>query len=318
MTVTPDAIRAAWTRIRPHIRHTPLEPSLWLSRHTGAEVLLKLETQQVTGSFKPRGGFNVLLTLTGAQKKRGIVAPTAGNHGISLAYAAGQVGIPVRIYLPQNTDPAKIERLEAYGAQVEQREDFKAAHRAALRASDELGMTFVSAYNHPAMIAGGGTVALEILKDCPEVDTVVVGMGGGGLAAGLGILLKSSNPSIQIWGVQMANSPTFGHWLAAGKPVPVTLQPSMAAGLSGYVEEDTLTFPLLQAHLDRVVTISEEELAASMAWLLDREQQLTEPSGAAAAAALLQLGPECRGRTIAALLTGRNIGLDSLLSLVGK
>lgn len=317
MNVAVHDVRLAAERIGPHVRRTPLDPSLSLSSHTGADVRLKLETRQVTGSFKPRGGFNALLTLPEHQRARGVVAPTAGNHGISLAYAGRELGVPVRIYLPENSDPAKLERLKAYGARVEPRPDFAAAHAGAVEAAAREGLALVSAYNHPAMIAGGGTVALEILRDMPEVDTVVAGMGGGGLCAGMGLALKASNPAIQLWGVQMENSPTFGRWLEAGRPVPVELSPSVAVGLSGYVEEDTMTFPILRQVMDRVITISERELAASMAWLLDRDQELTEPSGAAAAAALLQLGRQCQGRSIAAVLTGRNVGLDSLLSLVG-
>lgn len=316
MAVTIEAIKTAARRIKPHVRHTPLAPSISLSKHTGADVYLKLETQQVTGSFKPRGGFNALLTLPEEQRAKGVVAPTAGNHGISLAYVARELDIPVHIYLPEDTDPAKLELLDAYGAVINIRPDFGAAHSGAMEAVEREGFTFLSAYNHSAMIAGGGTVALEILEDMPEVDTVMVGMGGGGLAAGLGTVLRAANPAIQLWGVQMENSPTFGHWLDAGKPVSVDLSSSIAAGLYGYVEEDTMTFPILRQVMDRVITISEDELKASMAWLLDREQELTEPSGAAAAAALIQLGQKCAGRKVAAVLTGRNIGLGALLSLI--
>lgn len=201
-TVTIQSVLQAHARIRSFVRHTPLEYSIHLSRQTSAEVYLKMENLQFSGSFKPRGSFNRLLKLNEAERLRGVIAPTAGNHGIGLSYAAAQLGVPAHIYLPESADPAKIVMLKAYGARIRYFETVKDARLAARQVAQTEGMTFLSAYNDESMIEGGGTIALEILSDLPDVEVVVVCLGGGGLLSGIGTAIKAINPAIKVWGVQ--------------------------------------------------------------------------------------------------------------------
>jgi threonine dehydratase len=303
-------------RIRPFIFHTPLEYSEILSRNCKADIYLKLESQQKTGSFKPRGAFNYLMTLPPDQRKKGVVAPTAGNHGLGLAYAAGKLDIPAKIYLPEDTDETKIQRLHDYGAEVITCKTIETARQNAMSASEEEGAVFVSAYNNLGMIAGGGTVGLEMIQDLPELDIVLVCAGGGGLISGIGSVMKAMNPEIQVWGVQMGNSPTLAQWFSAGKTIPVELKPSVAEGLSGYIEPETITFPIIQKVVDRFITITEESVIKAMGFMMDNHQQIVEPSGAAAIAALLNMGDELEGHTIGVTVTGRNVGSDRYLQLL--
>lgn len=196
-------------------------------------------------------------------------------------------------------------------------ETIEDARQDALRAAEEEGFTFVSAYNDNAVVAADGTIGLEILSDRPDVEVVVVCVGGGGLAAGIGTVMKAVNPKIEVWGVQAANSPTFARWYEAGETVPVELQPSIAEGLSGYIEPDTITFPIFRQVVDKVVTVSEQELVEAMKWMLDFHQHVVEPSGVAAVAALLQSPERFSGRRVSATVSGRNISRPRLMSLIG-
>jgi len=314
-TVTMQEIIESRTRIRPYIRHTPLEKNRELSDRYEANIYLKLENLQVTGSFKARGSIEMLLRLGKTERERGVIAPSAGNHGIGLAYAASLFNVPAFVYLPIDADPSKVKALESYGADITFFDSIEEARLTALHDAKEKGSTFVSAYNNHAMIRAGGTIGLEILEDLQNVDTVISGLGGGGLTAGLCLALKSANPNIKIWGVQAKNSPTFAVWHQNGKVMPVHLQPSIADGMSGPIEPETITFPIIHELIDGIITVTEEEIVEAMKTMLD-SQYIVEPTGAAGIAALKQLGGELRGRNAAVLVTGRNISWSRFVSLV--
>jgi threonine dehydratase len=309
--------KEARERIQPYIRHTPLEYNWELSSLFAANIFLKLENLQVTGSFKARGSFNKLLTLTQEQRERGVIAPSAGNHGIGLAYAAHQLNIPALVYLPKDADSSKVKALEQFGALNTFFDTIEEARVAALEAAENKGYTFLSAYNDPSMIAAGGTIGLEILEDLSDVDIVISCLGGGGLTAGLCLALKAINPRIEVWGVQTENSPTFAVWNEAGKAISVDLEPSIAEGLSGPIEPETITFPIIHRHIDRILTVSEKELIAAMKLMLN-SQYMIEPSGAAGVACLPQVGSELNGRKVAIIITGRNISWSRFRSLVSE
>ena len=309
-------IHRARQRIAPYVRHTPLEPSEALSRRAGTSVLLKLETMQVTGSFKPRLSFHKLLTLDAEARSRGVIASSAGGHGLGLAYVGRTLGVDVEVYLPSFADPRKVERMRELGARLTFFESVQAARQAAQERARETGRTFVSAYNDPAIIAGGGTVGLEVLDDAPDTDLVLVGMGGGGLASGLGIALGTANPRARVWGVQSEAAPVLARWLEAGRPVPVETRPSIALGLGALLEEDSLSFTLAKRWVERTVCVSEDDLRAAMALLLEEHQLVVEPSGAAPVAALLKSDVRAFSRVVL-VLTGRNIGARAFLSHVG-
>lgn len=314
-TITLQKIIQARQRIGPYIHHTPLEYNTEFSRLYNANIYLKLENLQITGSFKPRGALNRLLTLNDTDRSRGVIAPSAGNHGIGLAYAAERLNIPAHVYLPKDADPGKIRSLERYGALVKFFDSIEEARLSALEAAREKGYTFLSAYNDPSVITAGGTVALEILDDLPNVDTVITCMGGGGLTAGICIALKSVNPDIEVWGVQTENSPSLAVWHQNGKVTPVNLNLSIAEGLSGPIEPETITFPIIQEHIDQILTVTEEELIDAIKQMLEY-QYIIEPSGIAGIAALKRYGKELRNRKVAIIVTGRNISWSRLTSLV--
>jgi threonine dehydratase len=311
-----ESVQAARARIAPFIRHTPLEPSAALSTHLGARAFLKLECLQVTGSFKPRISFNKLLSVSPEQRARGVVASSAGGHGIGLAYASKTLGVPAQLFLPHSVDARKLAVIRQHGAQTHFRESVEAARTAARAHALEHQQLFVSAYNDADIIAGGGTVGLEVAEDLPEVDLVVVGVGGGGLLSGLGLALERLAPSARLWGVQPEESPVMAKWLEQGRPVPVETRPNIADGLGAQVETDALTFPLLQRFVERMVLVSEADIRDAMGWLLEEHQLVVEPSGAAPVAALLR-HPPVGFRHVVAVITGRNIRRERYLKLLG-
>ncbi|MED1470575.1 threonine/serine dehydratase [Bacillus salipaludis] len=313
--ITLQHIIQAHVRIKPYIRQTPLEYNGELSGLYDTEIYLKMENLQITGSFKARGAFNKLLTLEKNQRELGVIAPSAGNHGIGLAYTAQKLNVPAFVYLPFDADESKVKALESYGASITYFDSIEEARVSALRAAEETGYTFFSAYNNRSMIEAGGTIGLEVLEDLTDVDTVITCLGGGGLTAGLCIALKSINSNIKVWGVQTKNSPTFAVWHQNGEVCPVDLQPSIAEGLSGPIEPETLTFPIIHEHIDRILTVIDEEIIEAMKSML-KHQYIVEPSGAAGIAALKQLGVEIKGRKIAVVVTGRNISWSRFLNLV--
>lgn len=315
-TVSVQDIVAAAERIRSTVRTTPLDPSPALSARIGAELRLKLESQQLTGSFKLRGATNVLASLTPEQRQTGVIAPTAGNHGLGLACAGHATGVPVSIYLPHAADPGKVATMRDFGARLTFFDDVEQARHAALTEAQRSGAVFVSAYNNLAMVAGGGTVGLEILQQWADAEIILVNIGGGGLAAGIATAVKAINPAIEVWGIQSEASPTFARWMDAGEPVPVVHSPSVAEGVSGPIEASTLTWPLVRDRVDRVLTVSEAEIKAAMRILLDVERQVAEPSGVPALAGALRYAGEIAGRRTVAVISGRNVAGSRYLSLL--
>lgn len=312
-----ESVQAARARIAPFIRHTPLEPSAALSTRVDARAFLKLECLQVTGSFKPRISFNKLLAVSAEQRARGVVASSAGGHGIGLSYAAKTLGVPAELFLPHSVDARKLAVIRHHGAQTRFFESVEAARKAARAHAREYGQLFVSAYNDADIISGGGTVGLEVVEDLPEVDLVVVGVGGGGLLSGMGLALERLAPTARLWGVQPEESPVMAKWLERGQPTPVETRPSIADGLGAQVEAEALTFPLLQRLADRMVLVSDADIRDAMAWLLEEHQLVVEPSGAASVAALLRHPPE-GFRHVVAIITGRNISRERYVKLLGE
>jgi len=314
-TVDISLIRQARERIHKYVLHTPLEFSHSLSQKAGANVFLKLESLQVAGSFKPRISFNKLLSLDEETKRRGAIASTAGGHGIGLSYAGKVLGVPIDIFLPRTVDPRKLELIKRNDVRLTFFDSVEAAREAALQAAAETGKTFVSAYNDPQIIAGSGTIGLEIGEDLPVADLVLVGMGGGGTACGISIALKESNPKAQVWGVQSEENGVLVEWLRAGKQIEVESRNSIAEGLGGTIESDSITFPLAQQWIDNTVLVSEEEIKDAMLWALDEHQYVIEPSGAAQIAALEKIDAS-KFKNIVIVVTGRNISRTRFLHIL--
>ena len=319
----PDAVslldvQAAARRIRPFVQRTPLERSARLSQVCGADVWLKLECFQLTGSFKLRGALNALLSLDDAARKRGVMTASAGNHGLGVARAADLTGLPAVVVVPETASPAKIELLRQTGCElILFGPDYDAAEAHAIELAQARGITFVSAYDDPAVVAGGGTISLEILEEHPETDLLIVPAGGGGLISGVALAAKGLKPSIRVVGVQSTASPSLHAALAAGRQVPVTVEDSLADGLSGNIAVGSITIDLARRYVDEVLLVSEAEIAAAMRDVLEHEHILIEGSAAVTVAALQGGRLPVAGQRVALVLTGRNVAPSVLRATLG-
>ena len=315
--VTIADIRAAHERIRSGIYRSPCPPSVPLSELTGAEVFCKLDLLQRTGSFKERGARNALLLLDDAQKARGVVAASAGNHALGLAYHGKLLGVPVTVVMPRFAPLVKVATCRRLGARVIlEGETFDDARRLAIELAEREGLNRVHGFDDARVIAGQGTMALEILEDVPDVDAIVVPTGGAGLLAGVSITAKALRPEIRIIAVEPTAAPSFGASLAAGRPVQVPIRPTLADGLAvGRVGD--LSFALAAPLVDRVVTVGEDSLSLAVLRLLELEKTVVEGAGAAALAGLLDEGcRDLRGKRVVLLLCGGNIDLTILDRLI--
>lgn len=306
-------VLAAAHRIRPHVVRTPLERSAYLSDLCGAEVWLKLECFQRSGSFKLRGALNALLSLDDSARQRGVLTASAGNHGLGLAHAAAQTGVAATVVVPATASAAKVEALRQTGVElVLHGADYDTAETFARRLAAERGATFVSPYNHPAVIAGGGTLALEVLEDRPDVELLVVPAGGGGLISGIGVAAKGIQPDIQVVGVQSFASPALHAAFNTGRLIAVPVADSLADGLAGNIEPGSITFDLTRRYVDQVALVEEVDIAHAMRTVLEREHCLVEGSAAVAVAALQGGLLSLARRRVALILTGRNVAASVL------
>lgn len=283
---SPADIRSAAARIAGTAVRTPLRLSPALSRIAEGDVYLKLETEQVTGSFKLRGAFNALSALDSASRVRGVVASSAGNHGLGVAFAAKSLGIRATIFVPETAPRVKRDGIAALGATVDASEpDYDAAMVHARRYANETGATFVHPCLGEMLLAGQGTVALEIIEQLPGVATVITCIGGGGLLGGIAGLLRAERADIRIIGAQTERTNAMAAALAAGHLVEIPSLPTLADGLAGQIDDDALAIG--RYGLDDICVITEEETAAAIAWLWKHEHVRPEGSGAVTAGAIL-------------------------------
>jgi threonine dehydratase len=297
-------VRAAAARIGSSIVRTPLERSLDLSKLCGVDVWLKFECFQLTGSFKLRGALNALMLMDAPTQ---VVTASAGNHGLGVARAAALLGVSATVVVPETASQAKVEALRHSGAELVQVGDtYDVAEAAAISLAREQVLPFISAYNDAAVIAGGGTVALEVVEDLPGVRELIVPAGGGGLISGVGIAAHGLDPDVRVYGVQSEASPALHAALAAGRLVPVEVLDSLADGLAGNVESGSMTLELLQRHVGRVELVAEQAIAEAMHWLLVHERVVVEGSAAVGVAALLERKIVPAG-SVVLVLTGRNV-----------
>jgi threonine dehydratase len=280
--------------------------SAGLSARTGAEVFLKCEQLQRTGSFKLRGATNALAALSAESRARGVVASSAGNHGLGLAAAAQALGVRARIFVPATAPAVKREGIAALGAEVDaSHPDYDAAHRAAELYARERGVTFVNPCAGEPLLAGQGTVAVEIVEILPDTRTFVVPVGGGGLAGGMAALLRAVAPSARIVGVQSELTNAMAASLAAGRRVDVAVPPTLADGLAGQI--DDTGYAIGRFALDTMITVTEREIADAIAWLAREHDTRVEGSGAVTVAALLHGHLSSLEGTVAAVISGGNI-----------
>jgi threonine dehydratase len=282
----PTDVLAAADRIRPLIKRTPLIKSSALTEMAGGDVYLKLENQQTTGSFKLRGALNVLSTLPADARKRGVVASSAGNHGLGVAYAAKHFGVPATIFVPSTAPQIKRDGIVALGATIDTTQpDYDKAMDAAKAFAAERGATYINPCLGEMLLAGQGTVALEILGDIPELATLVVNVGGGGLLGGCASLVRAVAPTVKIVGAQSENTAAMSRSLAAGHLVEIESLPTLADGLAGQIDDEA--FDIGRHGLDEMVVLSEAEITRAIAWLWEAEHQRVEGAGACGVGAVL-------------------------------
>lgn len=298
--MTPDDVVSAAGRIEGRVAATPLVRSSWLSEAASADVFLKLENQQLEGSFKTRGAFNALLQAPPGR----VVTASAGNHGRSLSFAARELGARLTVYAPRTAPAAKLDYIRAHGATLELCDSYDDAEERALEMSRAQGVPYISPYNHPDVVAGAGTVGLEAIDQSPDV--IVVPVGGGGLIGGIALAARTAARPPLVIGVEAEASPAFTTALAHGRIVPIDVRPTLADGLAGNAEAGSITFELIRDLTAGVVTVSEGEIAAAMDGVLEHEGQRAEGAGAVATAALMAGRLDVAGKRVVVIVSGGN------------
>ncbi len=317
MSVTIDDVELARRRLAGIAKHTPLIRSETLSRMIGGEVFVKAENLQKTGSFKIRGAYNRIAALAPDEKERGVIAASAGNHGQALAYAASRAGVKATVVMPTSAAIAKILATRSYGQRVVlEGADYQEARAAAARIREESGAIFVDAYDDAHVIAGQGTVGLEIADEIAP-DFVFVPTGGGGLLAGVAVALAARIPDAAVIGVEAAGSAQLSASLAAGAPASIgrpvdTIADGLATGRIG-----AIPFELIRAHVKEAVTVDDFEIGEAVLLILERMKLLAEGAGAAALAGALKLADRLRARRVVVLVTGGNIDINLLDRIIG-
>ena len=314
--VTIDDVRAAAERIAPYIHHTPICESRTLSQMTGTRLGLKAENLQRTGTFKARGALNAIFKLTPEQRERGVITLSAGNHGQGLAYAAQLAGVRCVVFMPEHAVPTKVAAVKGYGADAHFAPSMETvfAHMDTYREAH--GMHYVHPFGDPDIIAGQGTAGLEILEDSPDVETIAVCVGGGGLLAGIAVAAKGISPNVRVVGVEPEGAPVVTRSLVAGYPVTIEKITTIADGLAAPFAAPT-SQRLIERYVDDVVIANDDEILVALRLILERTKMLVEPAGAAATAAFLtRKAGASQGSRAIATLSGGNVDFEKLKRLL--
>ncbi len=319
MTLSPEDITSAQARIASGIYLSPCPESIPLSEIAGCRTYCKLDYLQRTGSFKERGARNALLLLSVDERRRGVISASAGNHALGLAYHGKLLEVPVTVVMPKFAPLIKRSTCRRLGARIVLHgESFQEAYDHAMHLAHDAKLTYIHGFNDPAIIAGQGTLGLEVLNQVPDVEAIVLPIGGGGLAAGVALAVKSRAPQVKLYGVEPERAPGFVESLAAGRVINVDVRPTVADGLAVSRIGD-LAFEIARSRLDGVVTVSEEELSLAMLRLVELEKSVVEGAGAAPLAALMAGKlPETRGRRTVMVLSGGNVDPLILTRVIEK
>jgi threonine dehydratase len=314
--IKKEVLEAA-ERIRPHIRETPLEFSPSLSQISKSRIHLKLENIQTTGSFKLRGAANKILALSEEQKKKGLVTASSGNHGAAVAHMIAQEDLTGTIYLPETACQAKIENLRLYGADLAfLGEDCVMAENVAREEAQRSGRTFISPYNDLKIIAGQGTVGLELTRQINHINAVLVPVGGGGLISGIGGYLKSIDPSIRIIGCQPENSAVMYESIKEGKILDLPSKPTLSDGTAGGIESGAITFDICREVVDDFVLVTEEEIKHALCLVIEKQHMLGEGAAALSVAGLLQHKTRFKDKNVVLVLSGARLDIDQLKAVL--
>jgi len=311
-------IIAAQQTMRDTIKSTTLMPTKTFSKLAGTNIFMKLENLQTTGSFKVRGAFNKIFHLTEEEKKCPVVAASAGNHAQGVAYSASKLGLKSTIFMPAFTPPTKANATRAYGADVILTGDsFDDAFAASQEYCKTHNATYIHPFNDEKIIAGQGVVGLEIFHQCPDVDTVIVPIGGGGLISGIAIAIKEMNPAVKIIGVEAEKAASMFASHLKGEIITLSSAPTIADGIAVKKPGD-ITFEIIEKYVDDLITVTDTEIAHAAYLMLQRGKLLVEPSGAAALAAAIERKSKCMGKTVVPVISGGNINMSLLQQIVDQ
>ncbi len=321
MTPDPDSIAEDATlaaeRLSGYVVETPLVFSPQFSNASGANVWLKLENLQDTGSFKLRGATNRLLAMSAEERARGCVTASSGNHGAGVACAAARLDLQGIVFVPEQTSRTKVDAIRSYGGDVRHfGTDGLDTELHAREFAESEGMVYVSPYNDPAVVAGQGTCGVEIARQSSGIDAVFVSIGGGGLISGVGSVLKRHDPSTRVVGCQPAASSVMTKSIEAGQVLELESHPTLSDGTAGGVEPDAITFELCRSVVDDYLLVDEEAIAAAMIDFIDKQHQLAEGAAGVALAAFLANAAEFRGRNVVILVCGGNVSSETLRSIL--
>lgn len=317
INVTFEMIKDAESALKNIIHHTQLQYSQTYTDMVGQPVYLKPENLQKTGSYKIRGAYNKLRTLSDEERKRGVLTASAGNHAQGLALAAKMAGIKATVFMPKNAPLAKVEATKGYDATViSTGNNFDETTKEALEWQKEHNALFISPFNDDYIIAGQGTIGLEILEECPDVETIIVPIGGGGVISGISIAVKKLKPDVKIIGVQAAGSPAMYDSFHNGKLSPVKTSETIADGINIKVPVER-TFEIIYKYVDDVVVVDDEEISQAMLYLLERSKLVVEPSGAVGLAALMTKKADIKGKTVI-LISGGNVDIKMIDNIVQR
>ena len=310
-----DDVYSADKTIRPIANHTPLLPSAYFSKLTGANIYLKLECFQPTRVFKVRGATNKILNTP---PEKTIVTASSGNHGFAISFVSNRLGRKAIVCVPKNANPDKVKAIQQYGAEVVSvGSRYEEAFEEALRIQKTTGAILAHAYEDPFVMAGQATIGLEILQDMPDVDTVLVPIGGGGLISGIAYAVKHLKKEIKVIGVQPASAPSTAEALRVGRPVPVTLKPTVADGLI-LGTASSITFEVVREYVEDVVLVTEPQIETALFQLLSNDHVLSEPSGCATIAAIMNSYKPKPKEKVAVVISGGNISIDYLTTMLAK
>ncbi|MGO9589899.1 MAG: threonine ammonia-lyase [Candidatus Acidiferrales bacterium] len=316
--VTLETIRAARERIRDSVFLSPFMRSETFSKLTGNSIYLKLENLQMTGSYKERGALNKILLLTDDEKRRGVIAASAGNHAQAVAYHATKRGIAAQICMPLTTPIVKVTATREFGGEVILAgTNYDETCQEALRRCAEGGLTFIHPFDDEAVIAGQGSVGIEMLEQQPDIEVLVIPVGGGGLIGGIACAAKEMKPKIQVVGVQTSKLPSMKAALEHGGPVTLPPRVTIAEGIAVRCA-GSVTYPLVKKYVDEIVTVDDEEIANAILLLLEKEKTLAEGAGAVATAAVIQHKIPARGKKVGVLVGGGNIDVSLLSRIIER
>lgn len=316
--LTLEHVKEAREVLKNVVYKTGLVHNTTLSEMSGNSVYLKMENLQKTGSFKIRGAYNKIAHLTEEEKKRGVIASSAGNHAQGVALGATSYGIKSTIVMPKHAPLSKVSATKKYGAQVVLHGNvYDEAYAMAKKIQEETGATFIHPFNDPYVIAGQGTIGLEILEDLPDTDVIVVPIGGGGLISGVALAAKSVKPEIKIIGVQTKNMPSMAVSISKNEVTTVEGMPTIADGIAVKTPGD-LTFDMVQKYVDDIVTVDEDEIANAILILLERAKVVTEGAGAVSVAAILNRLTHVKNKKVVAVVSGGNIDVNILSRVIDK